>query len=70
MVRAGALEAIDIITRCRFKCYDNLYKSGDALIAQLRKLNFKPGSPHCKVAFAEAYASCAGEPVQAVEVGH
>jgi hypothetical protein len=34
------------------------------LIAQLRKVNFKPGSPHCRVVFAEAYATCTGEPME------
>jgi hypothetical protein len=44
-VRTRAAEALDIVTRCRVRCYKQLFASADVLIGQLRALNYKPGQP-------------------------
>jgi hypothetical protein len=44
LVRARALEAIDILTLCRGKCYTELFKATDALVKQLQKDKIRTGT--------------------------
>jgi hypothetical protein len=58
MVRARALEALDILTLCRRECYKGLFEQADGLIKDLRAQKFVPGSEGCNVAFEQLGGSC------------
>jgi hypothetical protein len=48
MVRSRALEAIDIITRCRKECYKEMFKVVDALCSGLSAEKVRPGACKCE----------------------
>jgi hypothetical protein len=65
MVRARAAEALDILTVCRRGCFEELYKSADALIEQLRCMGYRPGMDGCQVQLVDACSGCHMAPIVA-----
>jgi hypothetical protein len=54
LVRVRAEEALDILTIAHRECFTELLKGADVLVAQLRKLKYKPGSENCRLVLANA----------------
>jgi hypothetical protein len=54
VVRDRAAEALDLLTLCRKECYKPLYTSADRLIAELKKVGYKPGHDDCQILFNQA----------------
>ncbi len=62
LVRVAAGEALDILIIGRRECFEGTLKSGDELIAQLKKQGYKPGSDNCRVVLG---GGCCGAAVPA-----
>jgi hypothetical protein len=63
MVRTRAAEALDILTVCRPTCWKELYQSADVLVSQLRAMDYRPGTPDCRVQLVSACSDCGIAPV-------
>ncbi len=64
MVRVRAAEALDIMTLCRQDCFKCVYEQGDALVKELKKAKYAPGSCDCGAIFG----SCGAAPIMMAPV--
>jgi hypothetical protein len=54
LVRTQAAESLDILLLCRRGCFTKLFEQADVLIAELRKVKFKPGADNCALIFQQS----------------
>jgi hypothetical protein len=59
LVRVKAAESLDILTLCRSKCYKDLYRGADALIARI-KADYNPTKGNCVNLVMNFCESCGG----------
>jgi hypothetical protein len=59
LVRDGAAEALDILTLGHQECFRDLLKKGAALVIELKKAGYRPGTEGCQILFE----SCAPDTV-------
>jgi HEAT repeats len=58
-VRLKSAESLDILTvPYPPSCFKDMRKQGDALIVELRRAGYKPGSEHCRVQLGDACSHC------------
>lgn len=58
LVRVRAVRALDVLTAPAAPCYKTLFETGDRLITELRKQNYRAGTEKCYLIFGLACARC------------
>jgi hypothetical protein len=58
LVRDKAADSLDVLLVCRKDCFKDFLASADALIKELKKNQFKPGTGNCEILFQLGCSAC------------